>query len=290
MDPELDWRNPGFEQASDNPVVCVSLDHAVAYTDWLAQKTGYNYYIPSEAQWEYAAKAGSVGRYFWGDDESKACDYANVNFQPTQRGSDEASFEPPCDDGYEYLAPVGQFLPNAFGLHDTINNVWEWTIDCGHKNYDDAPSDGSAWLDEKDCLFRMIRGGGARNDLARTTQVVRAGRPKTGTAPNLGFRVARALDHSAAAIPAPEATAVVQATYVWPADSEGGQLFTVNCAPCHTDPSSMKGVYGTDTETLRQLITDGGNNIMSMPAFSERISAAEIDLITDYVVQQKDWD
>jgi formylglycine-generating enzyme required for sulfatase activity len=290
LDPELDWRNPGFEQVYDNPVVCVSLDHAVAYTEWLSEKTGEHYYIPSEAQWEYAAKAGTLGRYFWGNDESKACDYANIYFQATQRGSDEASFEPPCDDGYPNIAPVGRFKPNAFGLHDTVSNVWEWTTDCGHKNYAGAPTDGSAWIDEQDCLFRMIRSGGVQNDLARTTHVVRAGRPKTGTAPNLGFRVARTLGDEAATGPAASVSATTQAAYSWPDDGEAGELFAVNCAPCHTDPSSMQGVYGTDRVTVRRLIADGGNNIMSMPAFSHRISSEEIDLITDYVMQQKDWD
>jgi formylglycine-generating enzyme required for sulfatase activity len=290
LDPELDWRNPGFEQADDNPVVCVSLDHAIAYTEWLSQKTGEHYYIPSEAQWEYAAKAGTKGRYFWGDDESKACDYANIYFQPTQRGSTEESFEPPCDDGYPNIAPVGRFNSNAFGLNDTVSNVWEWTTDCGHKNYAGAPTDGSAWIDKQDCLFRMIRSGGVRNDLARTTHTVRAGRPKTGTAPNLGFRVARALTDQQATVLGAGANESTNSDYVWPADSEVGDLFVVNCAPCHTDPSSMQGVYGTDRVTIRRLIADGGNNIMSMPAFSDRISSEEIDLITDYVMQQKDWD
>ncbi len=278
LDPELDWRNPGFEQADDEPVVCVSLDHAIAYTQWLSEKTGYNYYIPSEAQWEYAAKAGTTGRHFWGDDPSQACKYANVNFDEDP---------PPCEDGYPNIAPVGQFQPNAFGLHDTVSNVWEWTTDCGHKNYAGAPTDGSAWIDEENCLFRMIRSGGVQNILSRTTHMVRAGRPKTGTAPNLSFRVARSLGDAQVIMAA--APAVAPADYAWPVDSEAGQLFEVHCAPCHIDPSSLKGVYGTERATIRRLIRDGGNNIMSMPAFSGRISEAEIDLITDYVMQQKAW-
>ena len=77
--------------------------------------------------------------------------------------------------------------------------------------------------------------------------------------------------------------------YAWPTDSEGGLLFQENCALCHTDPADLKGVYGTDRETIRKLITIGGNNIMSMPAYQDRISAEEIDLITDYLLEQKDW-
>jgi len=277
-DPELDWRNPGFAQPDNDPVVCVSLEHAIAYTEWLSNKTGFNYYIPSEAQWEYAAKAGTTGRYFWGDDPAMACTYANVNFKEDP---------PPCDDGYPGIAPVGQFEPNPFGLHDAVSNVWEWTPDCAHKNYVGAPTDGSAWIDKPDCQLVMIRSGGVRNVLARTTQVVRAGRPRNGTSPNLGFRVARSLGDEALVVNV--ASAGSMPAYAWPTDSEGGLLFQENCALCHTDPADLKGVYGTDRETIRKLITIGGNNIMSMPAYQDRISAEEIDLITDYLLEQKDW-
>jgi len=280
MDPNLDWRNPGFAQAGNDPVVCISLDDALAYAAWLSDKTGYNYTIPSEAQWEYAAKAGTTGRYFWGDDASKACAYANVNFKQEP---------PPCDDGYPDVAPVGQFLPNAFGLHDTVSNVWEWTTDCGHKNYEGAPADGSAWIDDETCQLRMIRGGGVQNELARTTNVVRAGRPKTGTAPNLGFRVVRLSGDLQTVEPVASASAPAPVKNVWPVDSEGGRLFADNCALCHTDPGALKGIYGTDFDSVRKLISEGGNNIMSMPAYKDRISAADIELITTYLRQQKGW-
>lgn len=275
-DPTRNWRNPGFAQADNDPVVCVSLDHALAYTDWLSEQTGYRYTIPSEAQWEYAAKAGTPGRYFWGDDLSAACDYANVNF---------AEDPPPCDDGYPGIAPVGQFTANAFGLHDTVSNVWEWTTDCAHKNYVGAPTDGSAWIDEPDCLLRMIRSGGVRNIASRTTHVVRAGRPKTGTAPNLGFRVVRLADNAQTVA----STASVAAANEWPRDVPGGELFAANCELCHTEQSSIKGIYGTNSDALRRLIRDGGNNIMSMPAFKDRISAADIEQILGYLMQQKGW-
>lgn len=283
-DPELNWRNPGFAQADNDPVVCVSLDDALAYTDWLTEQTGRNYTIPSEAQWEYAAKAGTTGRYFWGDDFGAACEYANVNF--TKPDDADEGWSPPCDDGYPGIAPVGQFKPNAYGLHDTVSNVWEWTTDCAHKNYVGAPADGSAWIDEEDCLLRMIRSGGVRNDLGRTTHVVRAGRPKTGTAPNLGFRVVRLASDPQFVAP----TSAAAAPGEWPTDVPGGDLFAEHCELCHTEQNSIKGIYGTDIDSLRSLISDGGNNIMSMPAFKDRISAAEIEQITVYLMQQKGWE
>ena len=287
VDPDLDWRNPGFEQTDNEPVVCVSLEHATAYTEWLSGKTDENYFIPGEAQWEYAAKAGTQGRYFWGEDDSKSCDYANVTFRPDE---DDANWTPPCDDGYPGIAPVGSFLPNAFGMHDPVGNVWEWVTDCNHKNYNDAPTDGSAWIDEDNCLFRIIRSGGAGNDLARTTNVVRAGRPKTGTAPNLGFRIARALGEGQAVEQSTGVYEAKQATSAWETDSQAGKLFATNCAACHQDASSYKGVYGKDADSISRLIRDGGNNIMSMPAFGAQLSEEEINALTGYLMQQKGWD
>jgi formylglycine-generating enzyme len=285
LNPELNWRNPGFTQASSEPVVCVSLDDAIAYTAWLSEKTGRIYFIPSEAQWEYAAKAGTTGRYYWSAAE-QACYYTNVTYPREGAGAVPAG----CDDGYTGLAPAGSFRPNAFGLHDSVGNAWEWTVDCNHKNYVGAPADGSAWIDEKDCLFRVIRGGGAGNDLARTTNVVRAGRPKTGTAPNLGFRLARELaDDAVTKVVQPVVTPAPSAGSPWPAEGRGGELFAVHCAACHRDKSSYKGVYGTDAESIQVLIRDGGNNIMSMPAFGAVLSDEDIAVLTDYLRQQKGW-
>jgi mono/diheme cytochrome c family protein len=88
---------------------------------------------------------------------------------------------------------------------------------------------------------------------------------------------------------APVASASAPAKNVWPVDSEGGRLFADNCALCHTDPGALKGIYGTDFDSVRKLISEGGNNIMSMPAYKDRISAADIELITTYLRQQKGW-
>ena len=145
-DPDRDWRDPGFEQTDSHPAVCVSWEDAQAYTDWLSKETGETYRLPSEAEWEYAARAGTTTRYFWGDDDDSACAFANGHdaTSKAQNGFGWTAF--PCEDGFARTAPVGSFRANDFGLHDVSGNVWEWSKDSWHSNYDGAPTDGSAWV------------------------------------------------------------------------------------------------------------------------------------------------
>jgi formylglycine-generating enzyme required for sulfatase activity len=140
------WRNPRFSQSENHPVVCVSWNDAVAYTMWLSQQTGKNYRLPTEAEWEYAARAGTKTKYWWGN--IFRADSANCS------GS---------TDSFEYTAPVGSFEPNPFGLSDTVGNVWEWVADKYHGNYEEAPTDGSAWRSGVSSE-RMLRGGSWVND------------------------------------------------------------------------------------------------------------------------------
>ncbi|MFZ0258169.1 MAG: SUMF1/EgtB/PvdO family nonheme iron enzyme, partial [Gammaproteobacteria bacterium] len=125
------------------PVIKVSWEDATAYTEWLSQQTGKRYRLPTEAQWEYAARAGTETRYWWGDDIGR--------HRANCRG---------CGSQWDnkQTAPVGSFEANPFGLHDTAGNVWEWVQDCWHDNYEGAPTDGSAW-ETDDCRFRVFRGG-----------------------------------------------------------------------------------------------------------------------------------
>lgn len=158
-----DWRAPGFAQTSDDePVVCVTWHDAQAYVRWLSRKTGHAYRLPSEAEWEYAARAGTGQGTYWGDITSDACTHANV-FDRTaalRQGLDpKGSRVFPCSDGHPFTAPVGRFKANAFGLHDMLGNVWEWTDDHYISSYQGAPSDGSVWR-AGDINFRVIRGGG----------------------------------------------------------------------------------------------------------------------------------
>jgi len=189
-----DWRNPGFTQTDSHPVACVSWEDAIAYTQWLKQKTGKDYKLPTEAQWEYAARAGTTKSRFWGDDGNMSCTYAN--------GADlKAKADVPglstltvtnCDDGYAYSAPVGSFRANAFGLQDMLGNVWEWTQDCWNENYVGAPNDGNGWTNGN-CSRRVFRGGSWINLPNRIRSDHRGEGPITGRFSRLGFRVARTL-------------------------------------------------------------------------------------------------
>ncbi len=280
------WDKPGFPQSDDAPVGCVSFYDAQAYADWLSSISGENYRLPTEAEWEYAARAGATGPYFWGNDPERVCDYANVRSEGAytiskrQVESDKLGF--PCDDGYPQSSPAGSFNPNSYGLYDMQGNNWEWVADCNHKNYEGAPKDGSVWQDEQ-CQFGVIRGGSHLNLVERSSVTVRAGRPRSGAATNMGFRVAKG-----------SAIEMVAATGTWndkpdTANSPAEKLFNDNCAACHQNRTEFQGLYGKDEASLFRAIKEGGNNVMSMPAFGSRLTDAEISLIANYVVEKNGW-
>jgi formylglycine-generating enzyme required for sulfatase activity len=153
------WRNPGFPQEDNHPVACINWHDAKAFIQWLATQTGKPYRLPSEAEWEYAARAGTRTVRYWGDNPDKACDYANVMDQTSKTEVPGVYWESHnCADGHRFTAPVGSFKPNAFGLFDMIGNVWEWTEDCWNPSYANAPADGSAWTTGM-CQWRVLRGG-----------------------------------------------------------------------------------------------------------------------------------
>jgi formylglycine-generating enzyme required for sulfatase activity len=290
---DVSWDHPGFDQADTAPVGCVSFFDAEAYASWLSAKTAEHYRLPTEAEWEYAARAGSTTVYFWGSDAAAACDYANVRsdgapaISKRQALSDEADGFP-CDDGMAQSSPAGSYKPNDFGLYDLQGNAWEWVADCNHKNYEDAPDDGSAWLDARDCRFSVIRGGSYLNLVQRSTTTVRAGRPRSGGATNMGFRIARGENNSDSIAAAPSIAAT---SYTARADiSPGALLFADNCAACHESPEGFQGLYGRDQASLVTAIRDGGNNSMSMPSFSDRLNAAEIETVAAYLRRINDWD
>lgn len=160
------------------PVTNVTWENTKQYTRWLSRVTGQDYRLPSEAEWEYVARAGSTTYYAWGAEigQSRAnCEGCGSRWDNSQ------------------TAPVGLFEPNAFGAYDMHGNVWEWVEDTWHDSYNGAPEDGSAWTGSADPTFRVARGGGWGNapELLRAhTRVKRIIYVEFDT---LGFRVARTL-------------------------------------------------------------------------------------------------
>lgn len=187
------WREPGYPQDDKHPVTCINWNDAFAYAKWLSNKTGKKYRLPTEAEWEFAARGNITTARYWGDNPDKACQYANgadSTAQATIPGSSSWSVHR-CADGFTYTAPVGRFRPNAYGLYDMLGNVWEWTGDNYHGNYQGAPAAGSAWLGGS--TKRVLRGG-SWNDAPRNVRAaVRYGNKPEIRFSSFGFRVARTL-------------------------------------------------------------------------------------------------
>lgn len=177
-----------------HPVTHISWDDAQGYVHWLSQETGQNYRLPTEAQWEFAARGGSSTTFFWGNDPSQACFYANVADQAALR-QDEKWLSVSCEDGFTGPAPVGQFPPNPYGLYDMIGNVWEWVEDCYSDNYKALPQDGRA-LENAYCRKRVSRGGAWSSPPWYLRTSHRQPQPPNGRRENLGFRIVRALDEA----------------------------------------------------------------------------------------------
>ena len=133
----------------NRPVMNVSWDDAKQYVRWLARKTGRDYRLPSEAEWEYAARAGTTTVFHFGDRISPS--QANYDGNYSYNGGAKGRYR-------ERTVAVGSFPANAFGLHDVHGNVWEWVEDCYHSSYEGAPRDGSAWT-TGECSRRVLRGG-----------------------------------------------------------------------------------------------------------------------------------
>lgn len=176
--------------APRQPVTGVSWDQAQQYVDWLRRHTGKPYRLPSEVEWEYAARAGTETQYTWGNQDLVTCQYANAFDLSGQAAQPNWTWAIACDDGQAQTAPVGSYPANAWGLHDMLGNVWEWVADCWHPNYLGSPRDASAWV-EADCPKRVNRGGGWGNHPRSLRVSNRDGDRADARSDGLGFRVAR---------------------------------------------------------------------------------------------------
>jgi len=181
---DVDWRAPGFAQNDEHPVVGVSWHDAQRYLRWLSEKTGQTYRLPSEAEWEYACRAGTKTAFSFGDTIST--EQANYDGNYVYNGGQRGEFR-------QGTSKVDAFQPNPWGLFDMHGNVWEWTQDVVHDTYAGAPSDGSAWEAGGDQARRILRGGSWLYNPRYLRSAVRNGYSALLANDIVGFRVARKL-------------------------------------------------------------------------------------------------
>ena len=191
---EHDWTQTNYAQTDDHPVVCVDWYDALAYINWLNTKGGHTYYLPSEAEFEYALRGGTTTTHFWGDSKAPICRHANVAGQEFLARFPEVDAHR-CNDGSVFTQPVGSYPPNPFGLYDIVGNVWEWVFDCWSFDHSTAHEDGRPVTEGEHCERRIIKGAGYES-VAKYTRSAARGRDKIpGThIAVIGFRVAARLE------------------------------------------------------------------------------------------------
>ncbi|MCI5144241.1 MAG: formylglycine-generating enzyme family protein, partial [Candidatus Electrothrix sp. AR3] len=184
------WDNTFFAQSDDQPVVCVSWDDVQAYVAWLSEKTGEEYRLPTEAEWEYAARAGTETARYWGDEPEAACGFANVGDAALGLYYPEKKDLHDCLDGWVNTAPVGNLDGNAFALHDMLGNAWEWTSDWyGEEYYKKSPVNNS--LGPQKGVSRVLRGGSWFSAPIFVRSAIRFRFVPANRYDNFGFRLAR---------------------------------------------------------------------------------------------------
>lgn len=192
----VDWQSDydGGRALANQPVMHVSVRDAEAYANWLSEQTGRAYRLPSEAEFEYAMRAGNAGRYPWGDGRKPPEDSGNftgsLDVSPSGRRWANAFIG--YGDGYWGAAPVAMFKSNAWGLHDMAGNLSEWVADCWHASYRRAPADGAAWYNPG-CRARVIRGGNWANSPEQTRAAWRQSQDSDTTSARIGFRLVRGI-------------------------------------------------------------------------------------------------
>lgn len=190
LNPAASWQQLGFPQDDTHPAVCISWPDALDYVKWLSVTTGFAYRLPSEAEWEYAARAGTVTAFPWG--KTLSHEYANYGADSGWTGIAVGK------DKWTATSPVGSFSPNAFGVYDMPGNVMQFTMDCFSNSYTGLPTDGSAWQKDS-CEKRIIRGGDWGDPPRMLRSAFRNWIPTKGTtlanyrSAGLGLRVVREL-------------------------------------------------------------------------------------------------
>ncbi|KAB7764921.1 SUMF1/EgtB/PvdO family nonheme iron enzyme [Xanthomonas maliensis] len=192
----VDWQSDynGARAAPNSPVMHVSIRDAEAYAAWLSEQTGRHYHLPSEAEFEYALRAGTSGRYPWGNAGTPPIDAGNYTGgnDVSRSGRHWNNGFVGYGDGFWGPAPVGSFRANPWGLHDMGGNLSEWVADCWHASYRRAPADGAAWFNPG-CRQRVVRGGSWANSPQQTRAAWRLSQDSDTTSARIGFRVARGI-------------------------------------------------------------------------------------------------
>ncbi|MFN3232182.1 MAG: formylglycine-generating enzyme family protein [Alphaproteobacteria bacterium] len=195
-DEAASWRDPGFDQSGKDPVVCVNRQDAEAYAGWISRQAGTSYRLPTEAEWEWAARAETHGAWFWGDDVGRACAHANIKGRATAGSALPPHGGFPCADGFTFTAPVDSFQANPFGLLNVLGNAAEWTSGCMTQGYPDHPVEDSA-----DCAHHVVRGGSWADGPAWARASARQPMPATVRSNRVGFRLVRDLSPPDAVTP-----------------------------------------------------------------------------------------
>ncbi len=191
----MNWQNDyaGGRADNDHPVVHVSWNDANAYAQWLAGSTGQRYRLPSESEFEYALRAGSMTRYWWGDgNPDRVVENVTGDGERSPSKRTWSNAFPSYDDGQWGPGPVRSYPPNPFGLHDMNGNVSEWVDDCWHDTYVRAPTDGRSWVNPG-CERRVVRGASWASAPDQARSAFRLNAPADTRGARVGFRVARGL-------------------------------------------------------------------------------------------------
>lgn len=278
--PGLNWQEPGFQQTSKNPVVCVSYYDAVAYVNWLnatcadepALGGKPRYVLPTESEWEYAARAGSTTEFFWGDDAADGAKYLNAADESGSSTGRKWTAAFPFNDGFVASSPVGSFEPNAWGLYDMLGNVWEWCADRFGAYGTTAVVDpqGAAFGD-----YRVLRGGGWDAAPALARCAYRGANLPDACNANYGFRVAivlpeqlaiptpppptppKALDPTTPSVPAPVETPIEE-----PVEEPRPELDSAPPEPTTPEPVESESEAPSEENALRQKIITLGFKVM----------------------------
>jgi formylglycine-generating enzyme len=187
---DYSWQNVGFEQTDEHPVVNVTWNDAVAFCKWLSQKEGKTYRLPTEAEWEYACRAGTTTRYYSGDDPETLAKVGNVADAAAKARFPSWKYTIKASDGYVFTSPVGSFKPNAFGLHDMHGNAEQWCSDWfdEYSYYAKSPTDDPTGPDSG--YSRVCRGGSWGGSPLEALSAARYRSTPGNRCDFIGFRVA----------------------------------------------------------------------------------------------------